>query len=78
MPQPMKEIFPGIVIDPAIKFGKPVIKGTRIPVELVLAELANGMRLEELEEEYRLAKEQIFAALRYAKATVANEEIVAV
>lgn len=72
----MKEIFPGIVIDPKIKFGKPVIKGTRMPVELVLAELANGMTREELKEEYHLADNQIFAVLRYAQATVANEEVV--
>ena len=74
----MKEVFPGVVIDPKIKFGTPVVKGTRMPVELVLAELANGMTIDELQKEYRLTKVQIFAALRYARATVANEEIVTV
>jgi uncharacterized protein (DUF433 family) len=35
-----KEIAPGITVDPAVMVGKPVVKGTRVPVELVLAKLA--------------------------------------
>ncbi|MBU4533422.1 MAG: DUF433 domain-containing protein [Firmicutes bacterium] len=41
----MKEISPGIVIDPDIKGGKPVIKGTRVPVDLFLGWLAGGSRV---------------------------------
>jgi len=73
-----KQIFPGIIVDPKTKLGKPVIKGTRVPVALVLAELANGMNVKELTKEYHLTQDQVFAALRYAHATVSNEEIVTI
>jgi uncharacterized protein (DUF433 family) len=43
----MKEIIPRIVIDPKIRFGKPVIKGTRVPVDLILGKIAGGMTIEE-------------------------------
>ena len=70
----MKEIAPRIVIDPKIRFGKPVIKGTRVPVDLILGKIAGGMTMEELMREYELKKEDILAALRYA-AQVVKEEV---
>ena len=39
----MKEIAPGIIVDREVRFGKPVIKGTRVPVDLVIGKLAGGM-----------------------------------
>src|SRR5262249_27588020 len=48
------EISPGITVDPEVAFGKPVIKGTRIYVALVLGHLAGGIAYEELEREYDL------------------------
>ncbi|MGC9445435.1 MAG: DUF433 domain-containing protein [Candidatus Methanospirareceae archaeon] len=42
----------GIVIDPEIRHGKPVIRGTRVPVELILGSLAGGMRVDEVAREY--------------------------
>jgi len=71
----VKEIVPGIVIDPAIKGGKPVIKGTRVPVELVMGKLAGGMSYEEITKEYELTKEQILSALQYATVVLSEEEI---
>ncbi|MEW6663387.1 MAG: DUF433 domain-containing protein [Bacillota bacterium] len=62
----MYEILPNIVIDPMIKGGKPVIKGTRVPVDLILGKLASGISYEELMSEYELKKEEILAALHYA------------
>lgn len=38
----MKEIAPRIVVDERVRFGKPVIKGTRVLVELVVGKLAGG------------------------------------
>ena len=56
--------------------GKPVIKGTRIPVALILELVANGMRTEEIIKEYpELSPEDIKAALLYA-ARLAEKEIV--
>ena len=60
------EIFPSVVVDPEIVHGKPVIAGTRIPVALVLGQLAGGVSFEELEREYGLSREQVQAALGYA------------
>jgi uncharacterized protein (DUF433 family) len=66
-----------IAIDPAIMMGKPVIRGTRITVEMVLRKLAEGATEGELLEEYpHLAVDDIRAAVAYGAATVAHEEIV--
>lgn len=74
----MKEIAPGIVVDPRIRFGKPVIKGTRVPVELVIGKLAGGMTQEEVMKEYDLTNQDILAALSYAARVLAEEEIRAI
>lgn len=41
-----------IVLDPAIHHGKPVIRGTRVPVTVVVGSLAGGMTFEEIQREY--------------------------
>lgn len=64
-----------IVIDQKIRFGKPVIKGTRITVDEVIGALAGGMTFEEIEEEYGVNKDGILAALSYA-AEILSEETV--
>ena len=56
-----------IVIDPKVLVGKPVIKGTRIPVYLIVEFLANGVTEKEILKEYpSLKKEDIRAALLFA------------
>ncbi|MCL5109641.1 MAG: DUF433 domain-containing protein [Chloroflexi bacterium] len=65
MPQ---EIAPRVVVAPAVRFGKPVIRGTRVPVELVVAKLAGGMAEQEVAEEYEITVEDIRAALVVATA----------
>ena len=55
-----------IVIDPEIQHGKPVIKGTRIPVTRIIGGLAGGMTKEEIIQEYEISEEDIRAALLYA------------
>ena len=69
------EIAPGIVVDPEIVHGKPVIAGTRIPVALVLGQLAAGVSYDELEREYGLRKQQVQDALSYAAELVASESV---
>lgn len=54
-----------IVIDPAICHGKPVIKGTRMPVSLIVGSLAGGMSFDEVQNEYNLTLEDIRAALKF-------------
>jgi uncharacterized protein (DUF433 family) len=60
------EVFPGISMDPKIRFRKPCIAGTRIDVATVLAELAAGTSADDLNAEYQLTRDQISTALRYA------------
>ncbi len=55
-----------IAIDPDIQHGKPVIKGTRVPVARVLGALAAGMTREEITREYEIGEEDVLAALKYA------------
>jgi uncharacterized protein (DUF433 family) len=69
------EIAPGIVVDPAVCSGKPVIRGTRVPVALVVGKLAGGMSFEEIIAEYDLTEADIRAALGYAAQMLATEEI---
>lgn len=69
------EIAPGIVVDPTTKAGKPVIKGTRVPVDLVVAKLGGGMTREEVMEEYGIRAEDVLAALRYAARVVSLERV---
>ena len=60
-----------IEINPAVMMGKPVIRGTRITVELVLRKLAEGETESELLEDYpHLAAEDIRAAIAYGAANV--------
>jgi len=57
--------------------GKPVIKGTRIPVYLILELLAAGMSVDDVLEEYpELAREDIQAALEYASKILQHETVV--
>ncbi|HHG75131.1 MAG TPA: DUF433 domain-containing protein [Persephonella sp.] len=66
-----------IISDPNILRGKPVIKGTRIPVELILEKLGEGMSIEELLEAYpSLTKEDVLAALSYSADVIKSEELV--
>ncbi len=64
-----------IIIDPEIRHGRPIIKGTRVPVEVVLGSLAGGMEIEEIADEYGIKKEDVKASVEYAMRIVANEEI---
>lgn len=64
-----------IVIDKSIRHGKPVIRGTRVPLDIVLGSLAGGMSYEEICEDYEITEEDIRAAIEYAAGLVANEEI---
>jgi uncharacterized protein (DUF433 family) len=72
------EIAPRITVDEKVRFGRPVIKGTRVPVDLVLGKLAGGMTYEEVMAEYDLTREDILAALNYAAKSLAEENIRAI
>jgi uncharacterized protein (DUF433 family) len=66
-----------IEINQDVMVGKPVIRGTRIPVELILRKLSEGATEDVLLDAYpRLTREDIHAAMRYAADTLALEETV--
>jgi uncharacterized protein (DUF433 family) len=56
--------------DGTVRFGKPVIAGTRVPVGLVVGKLAGGMTIEQVSEEYGLTREDVLAALSYPARSV--------
>lgn len=65
-----------IVIDPTILAGHPIIKGTRIPVSLILNLLAHGYTFEKIVEEYpELTRDDIKGAVSYAEERIKREQI---
>lgn len=62
-----------IQIDPAICHGKPVVKGTRVPVSIIVGSLAAGMSMEEIQVEYDVTREAIQAALAFANDLIQQE-----
>lgn len=69
------QLLKRIVVDPNICFGKPVIRGTRIWVALIVENLADGLTEDELLEEYPgLERDDIRAALAYA-AEISRERV---
>ena len=59
-------MFRFVVFDPEVCGGKPVIKGTRVTVEVVLESLAEGWSVEEVAEEFKIPREAVLEALKYA------------
>jgi uncharacterized protein (DUF433 family) len=72
IPLPLEE---RIVVDPKIAHGKPVVRGTRVPVAVILEALAGGMEIEETALEYGIGQEDVRAAIGYAARIVSQEDI---
>jgi len=66
------EVFPGISMDPAVRFGKPCISGTRVDVATIVGALAAGDSFATIEETYALSHEQVLSALGYAAHVAAH------
>lgn len=65
-----------ISLDPGVLLGKPVVRGTRISVELVIGLLADGFSVAEILESYpHLSAEDVAACLRYAQKLVQAERV---
>jgi uncharacterized protein (DUF433 family) len=62
-----------IAFDPAVCHGKPVIRGTRVPVTVVVGSLAGGMTFDEIEKEYDITLDDIRAALKFVGELVEQE-----
>jgi uncharacterized protein (DUF433 family) len=73
----MGEISPQITTDEKVQFDKPILAGTRVPVEVVVGHIAAGDTIEVVMKEYGLTREQVLAALKYAAKLVAEEMLIA-
>ena len=72
----MENLRNRIVVDPTVMVGKPVIKGTRIPIDLILKLVAQGQGTKEILEDYpKLTENDVKAALEYGAELVSGEEI---
>lgn len=60
-----EKLMKRILIDPAVCFGKPCVRGRRIWVSLVLDLLASGMKTEEIMRQYDLSEEDVLACIAY-------------
>ena len=70
----MKKWDENIESNPNILYGKPVVKGTRIPVELLLEKMANGQKFEDIIQSYPdLKEDDLLACLAYAASLIRNE-----
>jgi uncharacterized protein (DUF433 family) len=66
-----------IEIDPRVMLGKPVVRGTRITVEILLEKLASGAGMEEILADYPdLQRDDVLAALEYARHAVGTDELI--
>jgi len=70
----MREIAPGIITDPAILGGRPTLKGHRITVSQIMGQLAGGMTLPEIQDDYQLRDEEIGALLAFAAQAVLEKD----
>jgi uncharacterized protein (DUF433 family) len=71
-----KDPLKRIIVNPDIISGKPIIRGTRIPVDLILKLLAQGISIKEILDDYpHLTKEDIQAALLYGAKVIADEDV---
>jgi uncharacterized protein (DUF433 family) len=66
------EVFPGVSMDPDIRFGKPCLSGRRIDVATIVGALAAGESADTVAAEYALSLEQVRAALGYVAHVAAH------
>lgn len=66
------EVYPGVSMDPEVRFGKPCLTGTRIDVATVVSAVAAEDDMGAVQEAYKLTHEQVLTALRYAAHVAAH------
>jgi uncharacterized protein (DUF433 family) len=72
-----EDLLERIDINPHVMLGKPVIRGTRITVEILLEKLAAGCSMDEILGDYpRLSREDVLAAVAYAREAISTDEII--
>jgi uncharacterized protein (DUF433 family) len=73
-----RQIAPRIVVDEEVRFGRPVIEGTRVPVDVLVGKVAGGMAVDEVATEYEVTREDVLAALSYATRRLEEEQVRAI
>jgi uncharacterized protein (DUF433 family) len=73
-----RQIAPRIVVDEEVRFGRPVIEGTRVPVDVLVGKVAGGMAVDEVATEYQVTREDVLAALSYATRRLEEEQVRAI
>lgn len=63
-----------VTIDPKVQHGKPVIRGTRVPVSRIVGCIAGGMTFDEIQRDYDITAEDIRAALEYAQQLIDEQQ----
>ena len=63
-----------VVLDPEVQHGKPVIRGTRVPVARIVGGLAGGMSKDEVAAEYGITEDDVLAALAFAAGILEREQ----
>ncbi|MGB2728553.1 MAG: DUF433 domain-containing protein [Halobacteriota archaeon] len=71
-----KELRTRIIVNPRIMVGKPIIKGTRIPVDAIITRIAEGMSIKEILDDYpNLTSDDVKAALEYTVDIIRGEDV---
>jgi uncharacterized protein (DUF433 family) len=71
----MVEIAPRITADPQFRFGRPVIAGTRVPVDALVGHVAAGDDIDAVAKEYGVTNDDVLAALAYAARVLSEEQV---
>jgi uncharacterized protein (DUF433 family) len=72
------DLLARIKSDPKVMLGKPVVRGTRITVEILLEKLSAGTSIDDILGDYPLLeREDVLAALAYARAAIGTDELIA-
>lgn len=72
----LEDLLNRIVIRADVMAGKPVIRNTRITVDLILELLGKGIKPEEIAEDYNIEVKDVYAALLYAAKILSREEVI--
>lgn len=71
----MVVLAPGITVDPSVRFGKPVVRGTRVPADILVARVAAGIEIKKVADEYGVTEADVYNALNYAALRLSEEQI---
>jgi uncharacterized protein (DUF433 family) len=73
----VEDLLERIEIEPEVMLGKPVIRGTRITVEILLEKFAAGLSAEDIQADYlRLTRDDVLAAVAFARTAIGTDEFI--